>query len=58
MDKHTYELAKRVVTLLDLQKNYFRTKNKDLLARCKEMEKDLYGDCQFVIKREEGEILL
>ena len=40
------DLASQVLHVLDAQKDYFRTRSPDPLARCRELEKGLRDRCE------------
>lgn len=46
----TEDLARDVLHLLDKQKEYFKTKEHDLLVECKTLEQALRHTCNEIIK--------
>lgn len=43
-------LARKVLEVLNFQQNYFRTRDINVLQRCREMEGQLRHDCQMVLE--------
>lgn len=43
------QLAATVLQLLDMQKDYFRTKSQDLLTECKKVERHLRKKCDEIL---------
>lgn len=42
-------LARKVIDVLDYQQNYFRSRDINILQRCKELEGELRHDCKMVL---------
>jgi hypothetical protein len=53
-DSKIYALASKVVSLIDMQRGFFKTRNPDLLIQCKKIEKSLHDECSALIKELEA----
>lgn len=42
-------LARKVLNVLDYQQNYFRTRDINVLQKCRELEGELRHDCKMVL---------
>lgn len=42
-------LARKVLNVLDYQQNYFRTRDVNVLQKCRELEGELRHDCKMVL---------